>query len=184
MSSSGRVQIKKTEPKWSLAITGIDVWDLLQEAVLFLPLQQTLFLIKSGDINLASQYVALTEVTSRCLQTEGGICTWGRIICSLLFRAVKPDLLEICMWVISHSLTFLPFWRVRKLQSSNHISTLQHLYVFFSEYFTDNLQREKICTKILNSFRPDLVEQKLWAFLLGHISQSVLIYQDINTEKM
>lgn len=76
---------------------GIDVWALLQEAVLFLLLQQTLFLIKSGDRNLASQYVALTEVTSRCLQTEGGICTWGRIICSLLFRAVKPDLLEICM---------------------------------------------------------------------------------------
>lgn len=80
------------------------MWALLQEAIPFLLLQQTLFLIKSGDINLASQYVDLTEVTSRCLQTEGGICTWGRIICSLLFRAVKPDLLEICMWVISHSL--------------------------------------------------------------------------------
>lgn len=130
---------KKIEPKWSLDITGIDVWALLQEAILFLLLQQTLFLIKSGDINLASQYVALTEVTSRCLQTEGGICTWGRIICSLLFRAVKPDLLEICMWVISHSLTFFPFWTVSKLQSSNHISALQHLYVFFSKHFIDNL---------------------------------------------
>lgn len=50
---------------------------------------------KSGDTNPASQYGAPSEVTGRCFQAEVRICTSGRMVRSLLSRAVKPDLLEI-----------------------------------------------------------------------------------------
>lgn len=52
---------------------------------------------KAGGANPASQCGAPSEVTGRCSQAEGRICTQGKVVRSSLSRAVTPDLLEIRM---------------------------------------------------------------------------------------